>query len=84
MSDSPDKAVDYLGQEIKVGDTVCYPMRRGSNMWMNKRIVSQVNKLLDGSFEIAVYDPEGAAQRRTRVRNLHSVIVVTSLCQSTN
>ncbi len=29
-------ATDFLGREIKAGDTVVYPVRRGSSMWLNK------------------------------------------------
>jgi hypothetical protein len=31
--------VDFLGHDIKVGDRIVYPNRRGANLWMNKGIV---------------------------------------------
>lgn len=33
---------DYLGREIKVGDTLVYPVRRGSSMWLNQIAVRKV------------------------------------------
>ena len=35
-------ATDYMGREIKAGDTLVYPVRRGSNMWLNRILVTQV------------------------------------------
>jgi expansin (peptidoglycan-binding protein) len=34
--------LDFLGREIKIGDTIAYPVRRGSSMWLNKLRVTQV------------------------------------------
>lgn len=34
---------DFLGQQIKVGDSVVYPNRHGSDMWLNYAQVSDVN-----------------------------------------
>lgn len=36
------KPVDYLGKEINVGDTIVYPARRGSSLWMRKAVVEGV------------------------------------------
>ena len=33
MSNGP---VDFLDQNIQVGDTIVYPNRKGSSLWMNK------------------------------------------------
>jgi len=35
---------DALDNEIYVGDTVVYPGRSGSSMWINKSIVLEVNE----------------------------------------
>ena len=35
-------AKDFLGKDIKVGDTVCYPVRRGSKMEMKKIVVQTI------------------------------------------
>jgi len=36
---------DFLGREITVGDTVIYPVRRGSSMWLNKIIVTAIGDI---------------------------------------
>ena len=61
-------AVDFTGRTIEPGDTVAYPVRRGSAMWLNKLNVTQV---LDDS--IAGYNPAG---RLLSVRNLQNVIIL--------
>jgi len=33
---------DFLGQDIKSGNTIVYPGRQGSRMWMNRAIVLEV------------------------------------------
>lgn len=40
---------DFLGQDINSGDTVVYPGRQGSNMWMNSATVLD---LLDNSIRV--------------------------------
>ena len=37
-SGSSSKVLDFLGREIVAGGTVCYPVRRGSSMWLQKPI----------------------------------------------
>ena len=34
---------DFLGQDIMIGDTVVYPVRRGSQMEMRKSVVDSVD-----------------------------------------
>lgn len=36
--------VDFLGNEISVGDRIVYPGRHGSSLWMNRAIVTEVNE----------------------------------------
>ncbi len=38
------KVKDFLGKTIKVGDTIVYPVRQGSDMWMSKAEVLGINK----------------------------------------
>ena len=38
MSDARPK--DYLDREINIGDTVAYPTRLGSDMWLSEGIVT--------------------------------------------
>lgn len=40
---------DFLGQPIKAGQTVVYPGRQGSRMWMNQAIVME---LLDNGVRV--------------------------------
>ncbi len=40
---------DFLGQTIKSGNTVVYPGRQGSRMWMNRAIVIEV---VDNSIKV--------------------------------
>ena len=35
-------AVDFMGRTIEAGHVVVYPVRRGSDMWLNKLSVTQV------------------------------------------
>ena len=59
---------DFLGREIKAGDLVVYPVRRGSSMWMSKMTVdSTEGGKLRGS------NPEG---RLVQLSNLSNVVVV--------
>ncbi len=38
------EAVDFLGRKIESGDTLVYPVRRGSAMWLRKMIVEAVGQ----------------------------------------
>lgn len=70
-------ARDFDGREIKVGAMVAYAVRRGSSMWLNKRKVTGIEKRSPGGFQLTVFDPEAAAQRRTVVRNLSTLVVMS-------
>jgi hypothetical protein len=41
------KAIDFLGNEIKPGETIVYPGRVGSSLWMNKGVVVDVTLAID-------------------------------------
>ena len=64
-------ATDFLGREIKPDDTIVYPVRRGSSMWMNKLRVTQVLPTV-----VKGLNSEG---RWIVVRNLKNAVVVTEL-----
>lgn len=64
-------ATDFLGGEIKPDDTIVYPVRRGSSMWMNKLRVTQVLPTV-----VKGLNSEG---RWIVVRNLKNAVVVTEL-----
>jgi hypothetical protein len=59
---------DFLGREIKPGDLLVYPVRRGSAMWLNRLSVTQA---LQGS--VTGFSPEG---RRITIKNLDNSVVV--------
>ncbi len=59
---------DFMGREIKAGDTVVYPVRRGSSMWLNKLNVTMVE-----AASLKGFSPEG---RLTTIKNLKNVVVV--------
>jgi len=53
---------DFLGRTIEVGDTIVYPVRRGSSMWLSKGEVEFVGEgELEGrlilKIEKTVWDP---------------------------
>lgn len=62
------KATDFLGRSIAVDDTLVYPVRRGSRMWLNLIVVSKVE-----SDTIYGTNPLG---RRIELTNLKNTIVV--------
>jgi len=61
-------ATDFVGRTIKAGDTVVYPVRRKSEMWLTNLQVTQV---LDDS--IIGFNHLG---KRITVHNLKNVVVV--------
>jgi hypothetical protein len=58
---------DFLGREIKAGDTIVYPVRRGSSMWLNKLTVTQAQP-----DSLTGLNPDG---RWVTVKNLKNVVV---------
>jgi hypothetical protein len=61
-------AVDFTGRTIQPGDTVVYPVRRGSKMWLNKLSVTQVS-----DDHIAGYNAIG---HLLTIKNLQNVLIV--------
>jgi hypothetical protein len=71
--EAPPKSpiLDFMGREIVAGNTVIYPVRRGSDMWMQR---INVTKVTDGSSpSLSGVNPEG---RRITIHNLKNVTVV--------
>lgn len=60
--------IDFLGRTIAVGDTLVYPVRRGSKMWLNRIVVTKAE-----SDTIHGHSPQG---RLVKLTNLHNTIVV--------
>jgi len=63
-------ATDFLGRAIQAGDTVVYPVRRGSAMWLNKLLVTQVTgDSLSG---------QNSNGRWVTLKNLTNVVVISN------
>jgi hypothetical protein len=69
----PTEAVDFLGHPILVGSVVVYPVRRGSDMWMNKLRIEAVRDTPRGKTISGTND----TGRRITIRNLTNCVVVT-------
>jgi len=59
---------DFVGNEITPGCTVVYACRRGSSLWMERMVVTQVE-----SDKLTGHKPCG---RRTSITKLTNVVVV--------
>lgn len=59
---------DFAGNEIKAGQTVVYPVRRGSQMWLSEITVNKVE-----AENILGVNKEG---RRVTVKNLKNVVII--------
>ena len=66
---------DSLGQPIEVGCTICYPVRRGGDMWMARMQVQQIIQEKKLTY-LTGYNNQG---RRVRVHKLTNVIRVDLL-----
>ncbi len=63
-----NEATDFLGRSIAVHDTLIYPVRRGSHMWLNRITVAKVEN--DAIYGVS---PKG---RSIKLTNLNNTIVV--------
>lgn len=72
------EVLDFMGRGIKAGDTLIYPVRRGSSMWMQELRVTQV--LPGDKPKIAGFNPEG---RRITIYNIANVTVVAPRAKPT-
>ena len=71
---TPVSALDYLGNEITVRDTIVYPVRRGSAMWMKKLIVDAVRDTTNG----VRVSGRNEAGNPVSIQNIQNCVVVTS------
>jgi hypothetical protein len=77
-------ATDFLGREIKAGDTIVYPVRRGSSMWLNRLLVTQVASDgvdRDGQPLLHVAGTNSFGRRIT-VKNLTNCVVVEPVAET--
>jgi hypothetical protein len=63
--------VDFMGRTLRAGQVAAYPVRKGSDMWMNKINITQVNEE-----SIVGYNPAG---RLLTIKNLKNVVIVTDV-----
>jgi hypothetical protein len=61
--------LDFLGQIIHAGDTIVYPNRHGSQLWMNRAVVTEA---WDGKLRIRREDGQHKV-----IRRVDRVVVVT-------
>ena len=66
------EAQDFMGKTIQAGDTICYPVRQGSSMWLKKIVVGSVRDTPHGP-GISGVNENG---RRVTIKNLNTCVVV--------
>ena len=74
METTPITALDYLGNQIKAKDTIVYPVRRGSHMWLKKLVVDAVR---DTGRGVRV-SGRNEAGNPVSIQNVQNCVVVTS------
>lgn len=77
-SDFP-KPKDFLGNPIDGGDTIVYPGRQGSNLWMNKATVISVSgphPMPNGRVEYTLNVLRSLDGRKAQVKKTGNVVVV--------
>jgi hypothetical protein len=67
------EAKDFLGNSIEVNDTIIYPVRRGSSMWMKKLKVLAVRSTANG-VRVSGTNESG---HPVSIQNVHNCTVVT-------
>ncbi len=64
---------DFLGKPIVAGATICYPVRRGSAMWLKQLVVDAVRNTSRGTCVSGTND----GGRRISIYNLNNCVVVS-------
>ncbi|MHC4297950.1 MAG: hypothetical protein ACYS7Y_11655 [Planctomycetota bacterium] len=77
MNNEPDVRIpvvanDFIGREIKIGRTICYPVRRGSRMWLKKLVVTGVQDSAKGPCVSGTNE----TGRRITIHKLSNCVVV--------
>lgn len=72
--------IDFVGKEIHVGDTVVYPRRNGSDIWLSKGQVRSITLPKDLAFSdehalLVEVDTRGGPRRQGRVPAHRAVVV---------
>jgi len=69
----PVGAKDFLGNDINTTDTIVYPVRRGSQMWLKKLVVDAVRDTGNG----VRVTGRNAAGNPVSIQNVQNCVVVT-------
>lgn len=64
---------DFMAKTIVAGNTICYPVRRGSQMWMKKLVVEAVRDTPKGPCVSGTNE----TGRRVSIFNLVNCVVVS-------
>lgn len=68
---------DFLGKTIDVGDTIVYPGRQSSSLWMNKAEVTEVGpNYLTVMVERKNYRGQVVGHRKSKISSVNRVTVV--------
>lgn len=70
------KPHDFLGREINEGDTLVYPVRQGSRMWLKKLVVRRLVERDDDGKIICVILGENEIGRRVTLYKAERSVVV--------
>lgn len=73
MESTPVTALDFLGNQIKAGDTIVYPVRRKSSMWLKKLAVKAVRDTTNG----VRVSGTNEAGNPVSIQNIQNCVVVT-------
>jgi hypothetical protein len=75
MDTVPVTALDFRGNEIKAGDTIVYPVRRKSSMWLKTLLVQAVRDTSNGVRVSGTND----AGNPVSIQNIQNCVVVPTL-----
>ncbi len=75
MESVPVTALDFRGNQIKAGDTIVYPVRRKSSMWLKTLLVQAVRDTTNG----VRVSGTNEAGNPVSIQNIQNCIVVPAL-----
>lgn len=72
---------DFRGKTIEAGSIIVYPVRRGSNMWLNQAVVLEVGNYTNYSGQRVpqlrvIPNPTVRGSKATWITKLNRVVVV--------
>ncbi len=74
LESTPVTARDFLGNPIKVRDTIIYPVRRKSSMWLKRLVVDAVRDTANG----VRISGRNDAGNPVSIQNIENCVVVTT------